>query len=229
MPVPCCFRSSIIALDSSNRLRNRSVIHGRPIRYVTRLRSFCENGFMHSRLGSENQDDLDRLAHDPAMRMAARDRPGEEVLAERLASQPTQSRLIDWLALFLSEIVRRFDTRNFSIGLIVICPVSGRGARPHRRDAGHDRHGQLFRSWFTASSTAPFTTVHYHDTVMYHPLVASFWVHGDYDSTSRRASPGKRLHPRHAPTTRTSSHRSGAASVHVRTCDRACSSDGAGF
>ena len=49
-------------------------------------------------LGSENQDDLDRLAHDPAMRMATWDRPGEEVLEQRLASQPTQSRLIDWLS-----------------------------------------------------------------------------------------------------------------------------------
>ncbi len=51
-------------------------------------------------LGSENQDDLDRLAHDPAMRMATWDRRGEEVLQQRLASQPTQSRLIDWLADF---------------------------------------------------------------------------------------------------------------------------------
>jgi len=32
------------------------------------------------------------------MRMATWDRPGEEVLEQRLASQPTQSRLIDWLS-----------------------------------------------------------------------------------------------------------------------------------
>ena len=37
-------------------------------------------------LGSEHQDDLDRLAHDPAMRMATWDRRGEEVLQQRLAS-----------------------------------------------------------------------------------------------------------------------------------------------
>jgi len=49
-------------------------------------------------MGSENQDDLDRLAHDPALRMAVWDQPGEEVLQQRLASQPTQSRLIDRLA-----------------------------------------------------------------------------------------------------------------------------------
>ena len=48
-------------------------------------------------LGYEAQDDLDRLAHDPAFRMAVWDRPGDAVLDERLASQPTQSRLIDIL------------------------------------------------------------------------------------------------------------------------------------
>ena len=49
-------------------------------------------------LGESHQDDLDRLAHDPAIKMAVWDRPGEEVLNQRMASQPTQSRLIDWLA-----------------------------------------------------------------------------------------------------------------------------------
>lgn len=67
-------------------------------------------------LGSENQDDLDRLAHDLAMRMATWDRPGEEVLEQRLASQPTQSRLIDWLADFSEnrEALRHslFDWRH---------------------------------------------------------------------------------------------------------------------
>jgi len=37
-------------------------------------------------LGSENQDDLDRLAHDPAMRMATWDRPGEADLMNNLGS-----------------------------------------------------------------------------------------------------------------------------------------------
>ena len=49
-------------------------------------------------LGESAQDDLDRLAFDPALRMATWDRPGEQVLDERLASQPTQSRLVDILA-----------------------------------------------------------------------------------------------------------------------------------
>ena len=39
--------------------------------------------------GYSAQDDADRLAHDPAMKLAAWDRPGEQPLGERLASQPT--------------------------------------------------------------------------------------------------------------------------------------------
>ena len=49
-------------------------------------------------LGESAQDDVDRLAHDPALRMATWDRSGEQVLDERLASQPTQSRLLGVLA-----------------------------------------------------------------------------------------------------------------------------------
>ena len=49
-------------------------------------------------LGYSAQDDLDRLAHDPALKLAVWDRVGEETAEERLSSQPTQSRLIDWLA-----------------------------------------------------------------------------------------------------------------------------------
>lgn len=49
--------------------------------------------------GYSAQDDADRLAHDPAMKMAVWDRPGEQTLEERLASQPSQSRLIDILTL----------------------------------------------------------------------------------------------------------------------------------
>lgn len=50
-------------------------------------------------LGYATQDDADRLAHDPAMKMAAWNRPGDQAIDERLASQPTQSRLIDILTL----------------------------------------------------------------------------------------------------------------------------------
>lgn len=42
-------------------------------------------------LGYSAQDDLDRLAHDPAMRMASWNRPGEEVAVRPLA-QPCPRR-----------------------------------------------------------------------------------------------------------------------------------------
>jgi len=129
-------------------------------------------------LGSENQDDLDRLAHDPAMRMATWDRPGEEVLEQRLASQPTQSRLIDWLAEFPGnrETLRRglFDWTH-----------------RHLRSTGRGGDHAVMRATIDVDSFP--IAVHgkqqgasyngyYRDTV-YHPLVASFSVNGDYDST----------------------------------------------
>ncbi len=129
-------------------------------------------------LGSESQDDLDRLAHDPAMRMATWDRPGQEVLEQRLASQPTQSRLIDWLADVPGnrEALRHglFDWTH-----------------RHLRGTGTAGNHAVMRATFDIDSFP--ITVHgqqqgstyngyYRDTV-YHPLVASFSVHGDYDST----------------------------------------------
>ena len=50
-------------------------------------------------MGYSAQDDADRLAHDPAMKIAVWNAKGDQVLEERLASQPTQSRLIDILTL----------------------------------------------------------------------------------------------------------------------------------
>ena len=47
--------------------------------------------------GYSAQDDADRLAHDPAFKMSVWDRRGDDVLNERLGSQPTQSRLVNLL------------------------------------------------------------------------------------------------------------------------------------
>ena len=49
-------------------------------------------------LGYNVEDEADLLAHDPAMRIATWNRPGERVLEERIASQPTQSQQIDILS-----------------------------------------------------------------------------------------------------------------------------------
>jgi len=128
-------------------------------------------------MGSENQDDLDRLAHDPAMRMATWDRPGEEVLEQRLASQPTQSRLIDWLASPQNREALRHSLFDWT--------------HRHLRSTGRDGDHAVMRATIDIDSFPIEIHGHqqggsyngyYRDTV-YHPLVASFSVHGDYDST----------------------------------------------
>lgn len=53
---------------------------------LPRQRLYCKAS------GYSAQDDADRLAHDPAMRVSVRDRQGQVVLGDRLASQPSQSR-----------------------------------------------------------------------------------------------------------------------------------------
>ena len=50
-------------------------------------------------MGFSTQDDADRLAHDPAFRIAVWNRSGDSVINERLASQPTQSRLLKMIAM----------------------------------------------------------------------------------------------------------------------------------
>ena len=49
-------------------------------------------------LGYAHQDDQDALAHDVAMKLSVWDRPGPQVADERLASQPSDWRLIDRLS-----------------------------------------------------------------------------------------------------------------------------------
>lgn len=128
-------------------------------------------------LGSENQDDLDRLAHDPAMRLAIWDRPGEQVLEQRLASQPTQSRLIDWLA--TSENLATLRSSLFD------------WTHRHLRSTGRGGDHAVMRATIDVDSFP--ISVHgqqhgssyngYYRDKVYHPLVASFSVDGDYDST----------------------------------------------
>ncbi len=128
-------------------------------------------------LGSENQDDLDRLAHDPAMRMATWDRPGEEVLEQRLASQPTQSRLIDWLALPENRQLLRHGLFDWT--------------HRHLRGTGLAGDHAVMRATIDVDSFP--IVVHgrqqgssyngYYRETVYHPQVASFSVYGDYDST----------------------------------------------
>lgn len=126
-------------------------------------------------LGYSAQDDADRLAHDPAMKMAAWDRPGESVLEERLGSQPTQSRLIDIL---IGTPGNRAALRD---ALAESC------AR-HLRATGGDHAARKvtidvdsFPILVHGRQPGAAYNGHYRETV-YHPLLASYSVAGKYDS-----------------------------------------------
>ena len=133
-------------------------------------------------MGARHQDDLDRLAHDPAMKISSWDRPGEEVLEQRLASQPTQSRLIGWLAGLKQnrEALRNslFDWTHRHLRSTGNTAGSGSNDRRVRRATIDidsfpvEVHGQQQGAAYNG---------YYRDTV-YHPMVASFSVGGDYDS-----------------------------------------------
>jgi len=127
-------------------------------------------------LGHVHQDDQDRLAHDVAMKLAVWDRPGKKVVEERLASQPTDWRLVETLASrstnrealrrALAEWVRRHQRadgkgRAVRRGTIDIDPFP---LEVHGRQEGAAHHGFYRRK-------------------MYYPLVASFSAEGTYESS----------------------------------------------
>lgn len=126
-------------------------------------------------LGYSADDDVDRLAFDPAMRAATWDRPGQRGVDERLGSQPTQSRLLDNLGDFKGnlEIVRR---------------ALPDWVERHLRVSGNDRaarRGTLDVDSFpiTVRGSQPGGAYNgYYKETVYHPLVAGFASEGDYDS-----------------------------------------------
>lgn len=129
-------------------------------------------------MGYSAQDDVDRLAHDPAFRLSVWDRPGDDVLNERLASQPTQSRLLDILADFRSNRKALREGLCESVRRAIL--ASGNDHRVQRGTVDIDSfpvevHGQQQGGNYNG----------YYRCTAYHPLVASFSVGGDYDSTRK--------------------------------------------
>ncbi len=131
-------------------------------------------------LGYAAGDALDLLAHDPVLRAAVWDRPGDRVLEERLASQPTASRLLDVLS-----------SKDNLEGLRAALPD---WVHRHMRAAGGDGRAMRgtvdidgFPVVIHGSQAGGAFNGYYRETV-YYPLVASFCVDGDYDS--RRAGQG---------------------------------------
>lgn len=124
--------------------------------------------------GYDAQDDVDELAHDPAMRLATWDRPGQRVQDERLASQPTQSRLLTALGNYKPNIERLRET---------LAEWSGR----HLRATGNDHAARRITidvDSFPIQAYGKQAGVKYNGYYreeVFHPLVASYTVGGDYD------------------------------------------------
>ncbi len=126
-------------------------------------------------LGYSTQDDADRLAHDPAMKLAAWNRHGEATIEERLASQPTQSRLLDTLAHHAPNRAALRDALAECCARHLRATGDDRAARRITLDVDSfpiEVHGQQPGAAYNG---------HYRETV-YHPLVASYSVAGGYDS-----------------------------------------------
>jgi hypothetical protein len=126
-------------------------------------------------LGYSAQDDLDRLCHDPALKLAVWDRYGEQTAEERLSSQPTQSRLIDILAHNRGN--REAVRGALADGLNRWVRATGTDHRIRQATIDIDsfpievfgrQEGRAYNG--------------YHQAVTYHPLVASFCAGGHYDS-----------------------------------------------
>lgn len=127
-------------------------------------------------LGYAHQDDADTLAHDVAMKLAVWDRPSKQVADERLASQPSDWRLIERLA----EIKPNLEATREALAQWV-----GR----HQRAAGQGRmvtHGTLdidpFPIEVHGRQPGGAYHGHYRQTV-YQPLAASFCGEGGFASS----------------------------------------------
>lgn len=127
-------------------------------------------------VGFSAQDDVDRLAHDPAFRLAVWNRAGDGVLDERLASQPTQSRLLGIIA-------------NQGVNINALRDGLFQCVYRHVLACGEDQrvmHGTIDLDSFPIEVHGTQDGGNYNGyyrCTAYHPLVASFSVGGDYDST----------------------------------------------
>ena len=125
-------------------------------------------------LGYKAQDDLDILAHDPAMKASVWDRPGDRVTEERLASQPTHSRLLDIMTAYKSNL----ESLRESLAISIL---------RHQRAAGKDRavrNGTIDIDGFPIEVFGKQEGADYngyHGKHEYYPFLASFSAGGDYD------------------------------------------------
>ena len=124
-------------------------------------------------LGYAHQDDADIIAHDPAFKAAVWGRSGQSVADERLASQPTASRLISMLApdrnreeirksLALPILRHQRSKENRPVRLGVV-DIDGHPIEVHGNQPGAEYNG-------------------YYEKTVYSPLAAYFSPNGTFDS-----------------------------------------------
>jgi len=147
----------------------------RPDRIRYRVDELIRERVFAMAVGCSAQDDVDRLAHDPAFRAAVWNRTGDAVADERLASQPTQSRLINILTRQTSNLEA---VRNGLAQGIRRHVIASGGRRVKRATVDIDSfpievHGKQRGASYNG----------YYQKTVYHPLVASLSVQGDYDAT----------------------------------------------
>ena len=125
-------------------------------------------------LGYAHQDDQDVLAHDVGMKLAVWDRPGTQGLDERLASQPSDWRLVNRLS---GKTERRALNEALPAWVSRHQKAAGGGRKVVRGTLDIDplpielHGGQPGGAWHG----------HYHRK-MYYPLVASFCAEGNFQS-----------------------------------------------
>ena len=125
-------------------------------------------------LGYARQDDQDTLAHDVGLKLAVWDRPGRQVIDERLASQPSDWRLVNRLS---GKTERRALNEALPAWVSRHQKAAGGGRKVVRGTLDIDplpielHGGQPGGAWHG----------HYHRK-MYYPLVASFCAEGNYQS-----------------------------------------------
>jgi hypothetical protein len=145
-----------------------------PSRIRYSLRELLRERIYALALGCAAADDADRLAHDPALRTAVWDRRGDEVIEERLASQPTQSRLVDQLG------DSKQNRQALRSGLADWTGRFLRATGPDRRVRQATIDVDSFPIEVHGRQEGGAYNGHYRETV-FHPLVASFCVEGEYD------------------------------------------------
>lgn len=160
----------LLALDIAARLRD-----DRDPRYVRYpVPELLRSVIYAMALGYARQDDADTLAHDPAFKTAVWGKAGTRVADERLASQPTISRLVSLLTKW-----DNLESFRHSLYLPILRHQQADGGDTRVRLGVVDLDGYPIPV-FGDQPGAVYNG--YYGKKVYSPLAAYFSVDGDFDS-----------------------------------------------